>query len=157
MGNETTETKRDGWEKWQIIAGVVGQLIIPIIVAALAWYLPYYQDRQKEVNVELKAMDIFYKDIGSSDSTQQNTAAGVLKMVKPDFAAKLTKTLSGLNTESKLSLSKAIVTDSTQPSAVRIEAHRVLTNLSTDKTQQPSVRIRASDIIRTAPAVTNHR
>jgi hypothetical protein len=151
MSNGTTETKRDGWEKWQIIAGVVGQLIIPIIVAVLAWYLPYYQDRQKEINVELKTMDIFYKVIGSSDSTQQNMAAGVLKMVKPAFAAKLTKTLSGLNTESKLSLSEAIVTDSTQPSAVRIEAHRVLTNLTTDKTQQPSVRMRANDIIRTAP------
>lgn len=151
MGNETTETKRDGWEKWQIIAGVVGQLIIPIIVAALAWYLPYYQDRQKEVNVELKAMDIFYKDIGSSDSTQQNTAAGVLKMVKPDFAAKLTKTLSGLNTESKLSLTKAIVNDSTQPSAVRVEAKRILSNVAEDKTQPSSIRSRAVDIIQRIP------
>jgi competence protein ComGF len=97
MSNGTTDTKKDRWDKWSAVAEIIGQLLIPIIAVFLAWYLPYYQDRQKEINVELKAMDIFYKDIGSSDSTQQNTAAGILKMVKPNFAAKLIKTLSGVN------------------------------------------------------------
>lgn len=151
MGNETTGTKKDGWEKWQIIAGVVGQLIIPIIVAALAWYLPYYQERQKEVNVELKAMDIFYKDIGSSDSTQQNLAASTLKMVKSDFAVKLTRSLSGLNAGRKLDLTKSIVSDTTQPLAVRVEAKRILSNVVEDVTQPSNVRSRAADIIQRIP------
>lgn len=155
MSNGQTKEIRDGWDKLKIIADVLSKLFIPIVVIVLPWFWSMYQlnlqKKQHEANIEEKAVDNFYKDIGSENPAQQNLAVGALKMVNPELAVKLTGNLTGLNAERKLDLAKSIVADSTQPLAVREEANHILMNVREDVTQPLEIRNRADEIIQRKP------
>ena len=155
MSNGQTKETRDGWDKLKIIAEVLSKLFIPIVVIVLPWFWSMYQlnlqKKQHEANIEEKAVDNFYKDIGSNNPAQQNLAVGVLKMVNPELAVKLTGNLTGLNADRKLDLAKSIVNDTTQPLAVRAEANHILMNVSGDETQPSDIRNRADEIIQRKP------
>ena len=151
MSNGQTTQTRDGWDKLKIIVEALSKLFIPIVVIVLPWLWSMYQlnlqKKQHEANIEEKAVENFYKDIGSENPEQQNLAVGALKMVNPELAVKLAGNLSGLKAERKLELAKSIVTDTTQSIEVRAEANHILMNVKEDATQPLEIRDRADEII----------
>lgn len=130
-------SSKDPWDKAQIIADILGKLLIPIAIVILSIILPRYwsshQDdlirKERETNIELKTLEIFYRDITSKDPNQQKVALSMLKILKPDLAVKVMSALGYLTPEKGLELSGAIATDQSQREYIRSEAERVRFNL----------------------------
>ncbi len=155
MSNGQTPQTRDGWDKLKIIADVLSKLFIPIVVIVLPWFWSMYQlnlqTKQHEANIEEKAVDNFYKDIGSENPAQQNLAVGALKMVKPELGVKLAGNLTGLETNRRLDLANSIVTDEAQSEEVKTETKRIVEELAEDERQPPHIREKAIEIIQRKP------
>ncbi|MFB0509326.1 MAG: hypothetical protein ACETVX_02420 [bacterium] len=150
MNSEKANPTRDTWAKLQILSEIFGKLFIPVVVIVLPWLWTMYQSnlqkRQQEAIIEQKALDIFYKDMSSGNPMQQNLAVGLLKMVKPDFAVRLSGVINELHPERRLDLVKSIITDEAQSDMVRTEAKRIINNLANDTTQSPEIRNEADRV-----------
>jgi len=121
-------------EKAQIVADILGKVLLPIIVILVT---VWWSQHQKEIlqekhdnDLELEYLRIFYTDITSDIPIRRKVAAALLKELKPELQEKLMKALASVDPDRGMQLSTSIANDKTQSTKTRSSAQNIAFNIA---------------------------